>query len=156
MVRLTRAGEYAVRGMVHLARKPKDELILIADIAKSEGVSVSFLAKIFQKLSKVGLIESQRGATGGVSVGRVPSEISLKLIIEAIEGPFALNRCLLIENKCDRADGCLISNVWHKAQSKMLEVLEEATLDQFTMLPESAAGESPADSATVLQSSRSV
>ena len=155
MVRLTRAGEYAVRGMVHLAGKPKNELILIAEIARSEGVSVSFLAKIFQKLSKAGLIDSQRGATGGVSVGKVPSEISLKLIIEAIEGPFALNRCLLIEDRCVRADRCPISSVWRKAQSRMLEVLEEATLDQFAVLPElSPAGEG--DSATVPQSSRSV
>ncbi len=139
MVRLTRAGEYAVRGMVYLARQPRNELVLIADIAKSEGVSVSFLAKILQKLSKAGLIESQRGATGGVSVGRHPSEINLKLIVEAIEGPFALNKCLQVVDRCARADHCSISSVWEKAQSRMLEVLEEATLDQLVALPEPVA-----------------
>ena len=65
MVRLTRAGEYAIRGMVYLSQQQStDGLTLIADIAKAQKVSGSFLAKIFQSLARAGLVESQRGAAG--------------------------------------------------------------------------------------------
>ena len=86
MLRLTRAGEYAIRGMCYLAQQPTDKLTLIGDIAKEQGCSASFLAKIFQSLSKAGLIDSQRGVSGGVSLACVPEEINLKQIIEAYRG----------------------------------------------------------------------
>ena len=130
MVRLTRAGEYAIRGMVYLASRPKDTLTLISDIANAQDVSASFLAKIFQGLSKAGLVESQRGASGGVSLGRDAEEISLRHIIEAVEGPMALNRCLMTENPCENTATCLLSPVWKEAQDRLLEVLEGFTLDK--------------------------
>lgn len=131
MVRLTRAGEYAIRGMVHLARQPRDQLVLISQIAESEDVSVSFLAKIFQSLAKAGLIESQRGATGGVNLNLMPEQISIRQIVEAVEGPLALNRCLLPEDACGRGETCPIANVWREAQDRLTEVLDRYTLAMF-------------------------
>ena len=75
MVRVTRAGEYAIRGMIRLARDGGEGLALIADIAASEGVSKSFLAKQFQRLVKAGLVESSRGAAGGVALARPAEQI---------------------------------------------------------------------------------
>ena len=131
MVRLTRAGEYAIRGMIYLAQQTPDDLTLIADIAKAEKVSGSFLAKIFQTLSKAGLVESQRGAAGGVSLGRAPDQISLKDIVEAVEGPLALNRCLEADDPCEKAADCPLASVWREAQERLLAVLEAATLDKY-------------------------
>ena len=131
MVRLTRAGEYAIRGMIYLSQQPREHLTLIADIAHAEGVSASFLAKIFQSLAKAGLVESQRGAAGGVSLGRPAERISLKNIVEAVEGPMALNRCLLPERPCENATNCPVAPVWREAQAQMLAVLANATLDKF-------------------------
>jgi Rrf2 family transcriptional regulator, iron-sulfur cluster assembly transcription factor len=130
MVRLTRAGEYAIRGMIYLAQQPREELTLISEIAKSQKVSASFLAKIFQGLAKAGLVDSQRGAAGGVNLARDPKEISLRNIVEAVEGPVALNRCLRAKDPCERNRTCALASVWREAQDKMLEVLETATLDR--------------------------
>jgi len=130
MVRLTRAGEYAVRGMVYLSQQPRDGLTLISDIAKAQKVSASFLAKIFQGLAKAGLVESQRGAAGGVSLGRPPERISIRNIVEAVEGPVAINRCLLAKDACERARTCPLADVWREAQEKLLEVLASVTLDR--------------------------
>ena len=131
MVRVTRAGEYAIRGMMYLARRGTDDLTLIGDIAKAEKLSSSFLAKIFQGLAKTGLVESHRGAAGGVSLGRPADEISLRDIIEAVEGPVALNRCLLEDDPCEKAANCPLAPVWREAQARLLGVLEDATLDKF-------------------------
>ena len=131
MVRLTRAGEYAIRGMIYLSQQPREHLTLIADIAHAEGVSASFLAKIFQSLAKAGLVESQRGAAGGVSLGRPAERISLKNIVEAVEGPVALNQCLVADDPCEKAETCPVAPVWREAQKRLLAVLESATLDKF-------------------------
>ena len=132
MVRLTRAGEYAIRGMVYLSQQQStDALTLIADIARTQKVSSSFLAKVFQSLSRAGLVESQRGAAGGVALGRPAHEISLRDIVEAVEGPVALNECLVSDDPCENAENCPLAPVWREAQKRLLTVLESATLDKF-------------------------
>ena len=135
MVRVTRAGEYAIRGMIRLARDGGDSLALIADIAAAEGVSKSFLAKQFQRLVKAGLVESSRGAAGGVALARPAEQISLRDIIEAVEGPVELNRCLSASDRCKNADTCPLSDVWREAQTRMLDVLGGVTLAKITNRP---------------------
>jgi Rrf2 family protein len=116
--------------MIYLSQQPREELTLIPEIAKAQKVSASFLAKIFQVLAKAGLVESQRGAAGGVNLAREPREISLRHIVEAVEGPVAINRCLRAKNPCENTRTCPLASVWREAQEKMLEVLEKVTLDR--------------------------
>ena len=78
MVKLTRAGEYAIKGMLYLAQQSPDGLTLIAEVAASQGVSAGFLAKIFQSLSRAGLVDSHRGAGGGVSLGMPAERIDVR------------------------------------------------------------------------------
>ncbi len=128
MVRVTRAGEYAIRGMIRLSSDAGNGLALIADIAKAEGVSKSFLAKQFQRLVRAGLVESSRGAAGGVALARAADQISLRDIIEAVEGPVELNRCLSASDRCKNAETCPLADVWREAQTRMLDVLAGVTL----------------------------
>jgi len=121
--------------MVYLAGQPRDGLTLISEIAKAEDVSASFLAKIFQGLAKAGLIESHRGAAGGVNLNRLPEDISIRHIVEAVEGPLALNRCLLPDDPCARADTCPVAKVWREAQEHLLAVLDRYTLDGLNGKP---------------------
>ena len=128
MVKLTRAGEYAIKGMLFLAQQSPDGLTPIADVARSQNVSAGFLAKIFQNLSRAGLVESHRGAGGGVSLGMSAEKITVRMIIEAVEGPIALNNCLVEHGGCRDADGCALAAMWHRAQDAMLGVLEGTSL----------------------------
>ncbi len=128
MVRVTRAGEYAIRGMIRLAKDGGEGLVLIADIAKAEGVSKTFLAKQFQRLVRAGLLESSRGAAGGVALARPPGEITLRDVVEAVEGPVELNRCLSVADRCKNAETCPLADVWREAQTRMLDVLATMTL----------------------------
>ena len=131
MVRLTRAGEYAIRGMLYLAQQPADGLTLIADVARSQGVSAGFLAKIFQELARAGLVDSYRGAGGGVSLGKRADAINLRMIIEAVEGPVALNNCLAQDERCANVGSCCLAETWRQAQEAMLTVLERKNLGEL-------------------------
>jgi Rrf2 family protein len=131
MIRLTRAGEYAVRGLVYLAGQSSEKLTLISEIARAENVSASFLAKIFQNLARAGMVKSHRGVSGGVSLAVSPEQITLRQIIEAVEGPIALNKCLKRSEACSRAPVCKLSPFWREAQAGLLGVLEATTLGKL-------------------------
>ena len=105
--------------------------MLIAEVARSQNVSSGFLAKIFQNLSRVGLVESHRGAGGGVSLGMSPDKINVRMILEAIEGQIALNNCLLEHGGCTDADHCALAGMWRRAQDAMMDVLETTSLAEL-------------------------
>jgi len=127
-MRLTRGADYGARGIIYLARQPMNTVVLVGEIASAEELSESYLAKIFQDLAKEGLVRSHRGAKGGFSLARPPESITLRQVIEAIEGPIAINRCLAPWEGCDRIDTCPVYPVLARAQEQLLAVLDGATL----------------------------
>jgi len=132
-MRLTRGADYGTRGIFHLAKCPAHAVVLVRDIAASEGLPESYLSKIMQELAKDGLVRSHRGAKGGFSLARLPEEINLKQIIEAIDGPIALNRCLATSEHCEIEETCPIRRVLAEAQKRMLDVLEGTTLQDLVV-----------------------
>lgn len=127
-MRLTRGAEYGIRGMLYLAMQPPDTVALLAEIAASQNTPESYLAKIFQSLARAGLVRSHRGFKGGYSLGRTPEAITIKDIIEGIEGPIALNRCALRGSGYTEKKACTIQGVWKDAQDAMLGVLDGTNL----------------------------
>lgn len=127
-MRLTRGGEYGIRGMLFLAMQLPDRIILLSEISRSQNIPESYLAKIFQILTKAGLVRSHRGFKGGYSLARPAGQITVKDIIEGIEGPIALNRCSAEESTCREDIDCRIQDVWKDAQNAMIGVLEGTTL----------------------------
>ena len=131
MLHITRKGDYAIRGMVYLATQPKDRMTLISEMAADIDVSQTLLAKVFQNLGKVGLVKSYRGVGGGFMLGRPAEEISLLEIVEAVEGPIVLNRCLLKKGTCSRDGACTVHPVWRELQEKMRDMLGKVSLKQL-------------------------
>ena len=127
-MRLTRGGEYGIRGMLHLAMQPPESVTLLGEISAAQRIPESYLSKIFQALSKAGLVRSHRGFKGGYSLARDAAEVNLREIIEGIEGPIALNRCAAEPSACEEEFHCRIQDVWKEAQRAMLAVLEGTTL----------------------------
>ncbi len=128
-MRLTRGTDYGIRGVLHLAMQPFEQVTLLRDVAEEQDIPESYLAKIFQDLNKAGLVRSHRGAKGGFSLARPASEITLRQVIEALQGPISLNRCLDIRDVCPHQEECAVSLVLHKSQEQLLETLDAATFD---------------------------
>lgn len=127
-MQLTRGADYGTRGIIRLAKLSNSAVALVSDIAAAEGLPESYLAKIFQDMAKEGLIRSHRGAKGGFSLARPPEQITLRQIIEAVEGPIALSRCLAPWEGCDKIDTCPVYPVLAEAQQKLLTTLDNTTL----------------------------
>jgi Rrf2 family transcriptional regulator, iron-sulfur cluster assembly transcription factor len=131
-MQLTMTGEYAVRAMMHIASLPKGTVAQIPDISKEWDIPEKFLRKIVAKLTKGGLLLSRRGAGGGVSLGKAAKKITLLDVIDLVEGPMALNKCLINPRFCRRTNTCSVHVVWCDAQTAMRAILGSQTLAELT------------------------
>jgi Rrf2 family transcriptional regulator, iron-sulfur cluster assembly transcription factor len=131
MMELTRKGEYAIRGIVYLATRPGDQVCLLSDIAAAVDVPPTFLAKIFQQFSKIGLVKSYRGTGGGFILGRTADKITLLEVVEAVEGPITPNRCVIKKGDCPRDATCNVHPVWVDVQSQVRDILGRVTLKEL-------------------------
>ncbi|ABB32160.1 transcriptional regulator, BadM/Rrf2 family [Geobacter metallireducens RCH3] len=131
MMELTRKGEYAIRGIIHLAQLPPGKVALISEIAEATDVPQTFLAKILQSFAKIGIVQSFRGAGGGFMLGRSASRITLREVVEAVEGPILPNRCLIGSGTCERDSTCGVHPVWRQVQQRVVEVLDGVTIEDL-------------------------
>ena len=136
-MQLTRAADYAVRVMIHLASQPEGSVISKSRLAAVAEAPESFLSKILQSLARAGLIQARRGVVGGFSLLPRGAAASLLDVVEAIDGSIALNVCLTSGVSCHRQCECAAHKVWARAQSVMLAVLRESKIVEMIPRQES-------------------
>jgi Rrf2 family transcriptional regulator, iron-sulfur cluster assembly transcription factor len=131
MMELTRKGEYAIRGVIFLAQQSPGKISLISEIADATGAPQTFLAKILQSFAKLGIVNSFRGTGGGFTLGRPPARITLREVVEAVEGPIVPNRCLIGSGHCDKDTVCNVHPVWRKVQTQVVGILDSVSLEEL-------------------------
>ena len=132
---VSRRADYGIRAMLDVAVASPNGVALTREIATRQGIPSAFLAKIVARLTRGGLLLAQRGAKGGVSLARPANQISLRQIVEAVDGPMALNRCLRERVNCPHSDGCRVRRVWSLAQNNLLTFLDGVTLADLSQPP---------------------
>lgn len=132
MIRLTKAGEYGLRAIRYLVENGGEARVSIGDISVEKKIPEPFLRKLFKPLVKHGIVNSTRGVSGGVRLARKPEEINVLEVVEALEGPLALNECLLEDNACEFLNECGMHDVWEEAQAAMAKVLRSRNLTHLT------------------------
>jgi Rrf2 family protein len=128
---LTRRADYAIRAMVALARAGEGERLSVREIAAEQAIPVRFLPAIMGDLGRKGLVEARLGRNGGYLPGRPPSEISIRAVIEAIEGDGRRRRCVLHDRPCASTVHCAAHDVLVAAQDGMLATLEAASVQDI-------------------------
>jgi len=98
------------------------------DIAADEGISYELTCKLLQKLSKARLVKSTMGPNGGFELNRNPEKITLAQVIEQVQGPVKLNRCLLPGFKCPKKKNCTVREKLAELQEHIDNYFEEITL----------------------------
>ncbi len=129
---LTRQSDYAVRAVLHLSALPYGEVFQTKDIAANEEIPGKYLPSIIRTLARAGIIRTLRGNQGGVMLSRPPEEISLREVIEAIEGPIMLVQCQREPGRCALQDGCSFLAVCEDMQGMMVSQLEGTTFADLT------------------------
>jgi Rrf2 family protein len=127
-MQLTRAADYAVRVMIHMATQKTEARASLPKLAEATDAPESFLSKVLQALAHAGFISSRRGQSGGFQISPLGRAASMREVIEAIDGPICLNVCLVSGRSCHRKAHCVAHPVWAQAQMAMMEVLSAATI----------------------------
>lgn len=125
---ITRKTDYALRALVYL-KENKDRKVPTREIAEVLGIPYKFLTQIFLDLVKSGIVTSERGSRGGMTLKVDPNKLSLLEIIEASEGPFLLHQCLSdINESCFFSVECPIKITLHELEEKTREMLSQKKL----------------------------
>ncbi len=125
---ITRKTDYALRALVYLKENP-DRKIPTREIAEVLGIPYKFLTQIFLDLVRSGIVASERGSRGGMTLRVDPNKLSLLEIIEASEGPFLLHQCLSdIYESCFFAGDCPIKFTLYELEEKTREMLSQTKL----------------------------
>lgn len=130
-MQITRQADYAIRAVLYLSKMGNGQRASTSQIAQEQHIPPSFLAKIVSQLSVAGLLQTSRGARGGVSLARAPKDITLLEVIEAIDGPILLNECVADEANCTFTEDCPLRPVWCDAQAELVARLEGTHFGQF-------------------------
>jgi len=128
VLRISRKIDYAIRAMIHLASIPQGTVVPFREIGRQMDVPEDFLAKIMKTLVDQGIVRSTRGPRGGYRLARPAESINVLDIIEAAEGPVAVNVCLDDDDACNRQSFCTMTSVWREGQERMLDVFRRTTL----------------------------
>ena len=132
-MKITQEADYALRMVCLLTKQSAEGNIPVGAATLAEGVAVPtrFGLKILHKLSEAELVKTSRGATGGYSLNTPPETITVRHVIEAIDGPVEINRCLSEEHHCMNnpvKDHCRLHHVFELLNGHIVERLDRITV----------------------------
>jgi Rrf2 family protein len=128
---IRRKTDYGLRGLVHLALAAPGEPVLARSVAAQEQIPEPFLHKILRELADCGMVRAHRGRDGGFSLAAAPREITVRAVMEALQGPVAVNRCLIGEDSCLHKQDCGLKDAWIEVQDRMLGFLDSVTVEDL-------------------------
>ena len=131
-MQFTKAEEYGIFGIMYLASQPKGKITPLSEISENQHVPEKFLAKIFQSLSRSGLVRSHRGVKGGFTLGKTPDKITIKEVVESIQGPYYISKCLT--EPLDGQSPAMLSlrKLLERAQGSLMKVFSSHTIKDLT------------------------
>lgn len=135
-MRVTQESDYALRVIIFLYKKGIGERVEARIISEQENIPLRFLLKLLRKMAAANIIRSYRGSGGGYAIEKPPSDISAREVIEAVEGPIYVNKCLGDQAQCNlgRASTCHIHRALQMIQDKLLANLDDLTFEQIMQL----------------------
>jgi Rrf2 family protein len=126
---LTRRGDYAVRAAICLARRcGGGGYVKIREVAQTMALPASYTPQVLRLLAEAGLAEARAGRDGGYRLTRPPGEIALIEVVEAAEGTFELERCILRGGPCHWEQACAVHGAWSAAVAAFRDSLRQTAL----------------------------
>ena len=130
---LSSEGRYALRALVYLARDAGSGELVTADRISNEAVVPRrVLARVMAKLARAGLVETSEGRGGGSRLARPPEEVTLRDAVEAVDGPFEITHCIMLQRPCGEGRPCALHDAWVEGQNAILKHLGTRNLADFS------------------------
>jgi Rrf2 family transcriptional regulator, iron-sulfur cluster assembly transcription factor len=127
MFRVNRQTDYAIRVILMLAQQPEGSRLSSSEIGKEMLIPAAFLSRIVAKLAQANLLATFAGRDGGLQLPRPAAQITLKDVVEVMEGPLLLSECMTGEEACPFEGNCRVRCRWNNLQSRILDELNNTT-----------------------------
>jgi len=136
VIKLSTKGRYGTRLMQNLAQNYNNgnEAVILKSVSDSEEISIRYLEQIVIPLKISRLVKSIRGAGGGYTLARHPSEIKVSEILHALEGSCCLVDCVEDPDYCDRIPICATYDIWEEASNLLKDYFDSITLQDLIKL----------------------
>ena len=131
MFKINRQTDYAIRVVLALAKQPEDSRLSTAEIQQATLVPHAFLQRIVADLARAGLLLTFPGRDGGLQLAHASSAITLKDVMEAIEGPMVISDCLVSPEPCPLDTPCPVQACWGRLQQVILRELNSINFEQL-------------------------
>lgn len=128
-MKITREADYALRIVAMIAEEGRQ--IEAKVIAEKNEIPYRFTLKILRKIVQSGIIKSYRGVNGGYVLNKAPSEITLKDVIEVIDGKIAINKCMEESGICKNDGVCRIQKQLYRVQTVLADELGKITFEDI-------------------------
>jgi len=144
MLRLSKKADYALIAMKHLALRTDSGSSSAREIAGLYDIPIELMAKVLQRLVQKNLLASHQGTRGGYKLARLPSQISVADVIQAIEGPVTVTACTTEEGQCEQFSKCNVRDPLFRVRERILAALGECTIAELASDPPMPAPTRPA------------
>ncbi|NQT80312.1 MAG: Rrf2 family transcriptional regulator [Candidatus Aminicenantes bacterium] len=136
MIKLSTKGRYGTRLMLNLAHyyNKGNEAVILKNISNEEEISIRYLEQIVIPLKINRLVKSIRGAGGGYTLARRPSDIKLSEILHALEGTCCLVDCVEDNDYCNRIRICATHEIWKEASKLLKDYFGKTTLQDLIVI----------------------
>ena len=121
------ASEYAIRGLSEIAARAPGDRVLLDDVVAGSGLPRDFLAKVFQKLVRAGVLRSAKGRGGGFELAREAHEITLMQVVDAVDGPQTHDRCVIGFARCSDEMPCAQHDLYKPIRQRIKDYLSTTT-----------------------------
>lgn len=128
---IKRNTDYALRALVHMAEAEHGRFYRMGELATATGAPETFLRKVVQKLDAAGVVSTRRGRSGGVCFRKDPDSITVLEVVEAVQGPVAINKCFVSNRECGGRSACLIRRNLGGIQEDLIGLLRAATVSNL-------------------------
>ena len=139
MLRLSKKADYALMAMKHLALRSDRGSSSAREIAEQYDIPIELMAKVLQRLVRGGLLASHQGTHGGYQLARVPAQISVADVIQAIDGPVTVTACTTDDGRCDQYAKCNVRDPLWRVRERILTALGECTIAELASEPPTPA-----------------
>ena len=127
-MRFSLSTEYAIHGLLFLALQPVEAVTMLPDVARALRVSEPSLRKVFQTLTRHGLVSSYRGIKGGYSLSTAPRDITLQDVVQATEGTTMMYQCMSTHQQCEPGPHCVVGSAFQEVEAQIGAALRNLTL----------------------------
>jgi Rrf2 family protein len=127
-LKVSTKGRYGLRALIDLAMNSTGKPVLLADIARRQGLSKRYLERLFTQMRSAGIIRSVRGAAGGYVLNRPAEDIMISEVVESLEGPIRAVDCVSDPARCARSGQCVTFELWQRLGECIKEKLSGITL----------------------------